>query len=282
MGSRYNKAYQPVKESDTKTYKSWKEECNSRDSTQPTIVELPKETWTGQLNDEGRPEGAGVYTYVNATLLKYEGEMKNGRREGQGTLYYKDGSKIEGEWKNGQANGKCRAFSKGGLFYEGNLKDSAQDGHGIYYYNNGDKYEGIFKNKNKHGYGIYYYTNGNRYEGNWQDNEEEGHGVFYWPDGSTYDGDFEAGQRDGFGILTVISPTTKEVTGRYEGKWKDGKKHGEGLATNYFSNGSVEICRGTWKNGKRHGYCKVEVIENGQREVFFEGFYEDGYAVRKS
>ena len=32
---------------------------------------------------------------------KYDGEMKGGKKNGQGTSTYKDGTRYEGEWKNG-------------------------------------------------------------------------------------------------------------------------------------------------------------------------------------
>ena len=44
-------------------------------------------------------EGTGIY-YWN-TGEKYEGQWKNDKRNGQGTLYDKDGNvKLEGEWNN--------------------------------------------------------------------------------------------------------------------------------------------------------------------------------------
>jgi len=44
-------------------------------------------------------EGFGKYTYLDGE--KYEGEWKNGKRNGQGTFTYPDGSKYIGEWRNG-------------------------------------------------------------------------------------------------------------------------------------------------------------------------------------
>ena len=32
----------------------------------------------------------------------YEGEFKNGNRDGYGTYTFADGTKIEGQWKNGR------------------------------------------------------------------------------------------------------------------------------------------------------------------------------------
>ena len=48
---------------------------------------------------------------------KYIGQLKEGIREGRGTIYWENGDKYEGEWKNDKNHGK-----------------------GIYYYNAGDRY----------------------------------------------------------------------------------------------------------------------------------------------
>lgn len=48
--------------------------------------------------------------------------------------------------------------------------------------------------------------------------KKEGHGIFYWPDGR-----------------------------KYEGKWKNGKQHGEGTYTS--SSGKIKL--GIWDEGKR-------------------------------
>jgi antitoxin component YwqK of YwqJK toxin-antitoxin module len=42
---------------------------------------------------------------------RYEGEFKNGRTEGQGTRFYKNGNVLSGEWKNDKPHGRA-------LFYK--------------------------------------------------------------------------------------------------------------------------------------------------------------------
>ena len=82
---------------------------------------------------------------------KYEGEFKNGKREGKGIMYYNSGNRYEGEFKNGKFEGR-----------------------GIYYYRDGDRYEGEYKNGKKDGKGIYYYNNGDREMGDYANGEEVG------------------------------------------------------------------------------------------------------------
>ena len=42
----------------------------------------------------------------NSSGSKYEGQLKNGKRQGHGVLTYSNGNKYEGEWKNGLQEGR--------------------------------------------------------------------------------------------------------------------------------------------------------------------------------
>ena len=85
---------------------------------------------------------------------RYEGEWKDGQRNGKGIYHYADGSRYEGEWKDGQINGK-----------------------GIYYYEDGTRYEGEWKDAQRNGKGIFHYASGSRYEGEWKDGQINGKGI---------------------------------------------------------------------------------------------------------
>ena len=74
---------------------------------------------------------------------KYEGEFKNGKKDGKGTMTYKNGYIYIGEWKNGYKHGKgVYINSKSQDKFEGEFKNGKADGKGQALYNNGDKYEG--------------------------------------------------------------------------------------------------------------------------------------------
>ena len=95
---------------------------------------------------------------------KYEGELKNGLKEGKGIMYYKNGNKYDGEWKNGLKEGKGIMYYKNGNKYDGEWKNDIIEGKGIYY-SNENKFEGEWKNDLKEGFGLIYYNNGNIYIG---------------------------------------------------------------------------------------------------------------------
>jgi hypothetical protein len=78
----------------------------------------------------------------NCSNGTYEGEMKNGKREGHGKFFFLNGDLYEGEFKN-------------------NCKDKK----GKYTYSNQDVYEGEFKKGEIHGKGKYTYVEGDVYEG---------------------------------------------------------------------------------------------------------------------
>jgi hypothetical protein len=47
-------------------------------------------------------EGQGTYRYASGA--KYVGEFANGKGEGIGICYWKDGSRYDGEWKAGSTS----------------------------------------------------------------------------------------------------------------------------------------------------------------------------------
>jgi len=148
---------------------------------------------------------------------KYEGQWKDGKQHGSGTLTYADGSKYEGQWKDDKQHGSGTLTFANGDKYEGQWKDDKQHGSGTYIFADGEKYEGQWKDDKKHGSGTYTFASGNKYEGQWKDDKKHGSGTFTYADGS-----------------------------KYEGQWKDGKQHGSGTFT--YADGSKKIVE--FKNDK--------------------------------
>ena len=61
-----------------------------------------KGVYVGDLKD-GKRHGQGKLTFSDGR--KYEGEYRDDKRHGQGTEIYSDGSSYEGEWKDGKRHG---------------------------------------------------------------------------------------------------------------------------------------------------------------------------------
>ena len=120
------------------------------------------------------------------TQPKYQGQVKDGKPNGLGVLFYTKGVKYIGEWKNGE-------FIEGtmtkpdGSFYVGEYKDGIPNGQGTHTFGKGDfkgdKYEGEYKDGIPNGQGTYTSSNGEKYEGEWKD-EKPWNGTYYDKDGN--------------------------------------------------------------------------------------------------
>ncbi len=68
--------------------------------------------------------------------------------------------------------------------------------------------------------------------------------TYTYPDGTKYDGEWKDNKRHGHGILTRPDGT------KYVGEWAENKPHGQGV----LITAEGMIYTGEWKNGKRNGY----------------------------
>jgi hypothetical protein len=99
----------------------------------------------------------GTFTVAG---IKYVGEFKDDKFNGQGTYTFTNGDKYVGEWKDGKANGQGMYTFVNGYKYVGEFKDDKRNGLGTATLANGDKYVGEWKDGNYHGQGIEYRADG--------------------------------------------------------------------------------------------------------------------------
>lgn len=83
-----------------------------------------------------------------------------------------------------------------------------------------------------------------------------------------YCGYFLEGKRNGFGVL-FNNFDGDEFFKVYNGNWKNGKPHGEGIV--YYPNGSTFL-KGTWNRGKCTGSC---LIFNQQNDLVYNGSWDE-------
>jgi hypothetical protein len=230
--------------------------------------------------------------------IRYEGEFKDGRFNGQGTMIFLDsskwaGDKYIGEFKNDYRNGKGRYEYSHGSVFEGSYLKNKENGFGTYTWPNGHKYSGEFKNGYRQGLGTYFYSDGEWSKGYWDKDELHGTAYYYFDSSACYYGNWIRGIRtgkgvfldtglvytgelknnvfNGYGEITFLG--TNEFTGNYYvGGFKNDFFDGEGIYTD--KNGNIEM--GIWANGefvsalelelKRPQYEKnhtvVEMIDN--------------------
>ena len=108
----------------------------------------------------------------------YVGDLKDGKRHGQGTLTFSDGRKYEGEYRDDKRHGQGTETYSDGSSYEGEWKDGKRHGQGTLTKPNGDKYVGEFKDGKQDSQGTETYSDGSSYEGEWKDGYRTGQGTF--------------------------------------------------------------------------------------------------------
>ncbi len=114
------------------------EQSTIKENSKNTISERKNVTkilangkYIGTINKEGKFDGKGIFYFKNGDI--YEGDYKNGFREGYGTYKYANGEKFEGDFIKGKADGFGIVYYKNGYYYKGNWKNDLKEGKGEYY-----------------------------------------------------------------------------------------------------------------------------------------------------
>ena len=217
------------------------------------------------------------YTLGGNTLI-FEGEFKNGKKNGKGTEYINGGKKqksFEGTYLNGKRHGK-------GIEYDpwGNIKFKGE-------YSNGYKIEGKDYYSNgklkfkleKNGIGKEYHKNGKlSFKGKFINGKKNGKGKNYHENGKFYyEGEYKDGLLNGY-----VKEYDDEGKLIFEGEYKDDKRW-KGRADDEFFNGEYldgEYWNGTfyeyeYTNSSRILYSMIEYI-NGEQKRNYLGGKEDG------
>ena len=110
--------------------------------------------------EQNLPQGRGCFFYNgsnNGEGLKWIGYFDKGEKGGFGKLYNDEGRLIyEGEYKNGLRNGEGTYYYAQGLRYEGDFVNGLREGNGVFYWEDGTRWEGPFKNNEMNGEGKFY------------------------------------------------------------------------------------------------------------------------------
>lgn len=208
----------------------------------------------------GKADGNGCMKYVNGEI--FNGEFKNDLPNGQGIIMTKSGHKYSGDFKDGHICGKMIVNYKNGDIFNGEFDEKGNKIRGLFLYVNGEKFEGEFASNGNRINGIYTFKNGNTYTGKYNDKGQiHGKGI-HNHFGDVFKGDFKNGQIDGRGIMKYSNGDV------YQGEMKCSNKSGAGNYT--FKNGSQ--CVGFWKdNHPLHitwiTQTKEEVIQVDEKKI---------------
>ena len=78
-------------------------------------------------------EGTGfVIEYNDYVSLIFEGDYKNGERNGKGKEFSNDKIIFQGEYLNGERNGKAKEYQNKKLIFEGEYMKGKRNGYGKY------------------------------------------------------------------------------------------------------------------------------------------------------
>ena len=91
----------------------------------------------------------------------YTGEFNNNKKEGYGTITWKDGNKYQGEFKNNQLYGYGIIEFPGQKYYQGEIKNGRMDGFGEFFWKDDKRYIGNYKNDKRNGFGIFIFKSNN-------------------------------------------------------------------------------------------------------------------------
>lgn len=111
----------------------------------PYYFEGETYVWDGGSKN-GKAHGIGkvVKSYNGEIVSTYEGEYKNGQRDGRGRLTSKSGTVIEGTFVKGQMIGEGTMETEDGHFYSGHFVNNTMHGVGKLKLANGSSFEGWF------------------------------------------------------------------------------------------------------------------------------------------
>ena len=212
--------------------------------------------WSGGCVD-GKASGSGRLVWRGSYGESvYEGEYRDGKKNGRGSQTWAGGQIYEGEWRNGKRHGLGTMTWANGQRYEGEWRDHLPNGQGICIdaeVRDGDmayahRYEGSWRDGNRHGDGTA--TQAIKF------NAEKDNGV--WVSHTRYVGEFREGNLHGTvryyrGDNTDAHNDWTHHQGswriRYEGEYRDGEAHGKWT---FFEKDGVRH-QGTWKDGETQG-----------------------------
>ena len=186
---------------------NWKDDKKNGYGTYKYKQESSYESYTGDWV-MGKMTGNGIFIYKNGN--KYIGELADNYFNGEGIMYYADGTSKTGIWENDK-------FIKTNEIKTGCISGNCTDGFGTYVTEKGDKYVGTFSNGYYSGRGNYTFAAGDVYEGEFKNGNYEGQGTYSFITGEKYIGEFKNGTYDGIGTIYYANGTSKS------GLWKKGK-----------------------------------------------------------
>ena len=167
------------------------------------VVEYSRRRWPkGKTATKDEGEVREVENYESKEGGIYTGTLKNGKRNGKGTLKLSNKDEYIGEWCNDEFEGKGKLIRANKDVLEGTWLAGKLNGEGKIKLSNGYKLEAIFVNGEAQGKGKEIDENGTIYEGDFLEGKRHGKGIMRFKGGRVYEGQFKDGVPHDKGKLT--------------------------------------------------------------------------------
>ena len=174
---------------------------------------------------------------------------------------------YEGEWKNGKRDGLGIYIKKNAAKFIGYFIEDYVNGFGKLTDGNGDEYIGYWIKSMANGIGIYSRKRIISYKGWWKDDKQNKFGIEVWPK-LDFIGDYSNGVKEGYGIMNIKD-------GIYEGEMKGGNFNGIGK----FMFNDKRRYEGEFKNNKMDGFGILYLPGNKIFVGHFKDDLQDGFGV---
>ena len=174
---------------------------------------------------------------------------------------------YEGEWKNGKRDGLGIYIKKNSAKFIGYFFQDFAKGFGKLTNGNGDEYLGYWDYSQANGIGIYTRKKIISYKGWWKNDKQDKFGIEQWPK-LEFVGDYSEGVKEGYGIMNIKD-------GIYEGQMKGGNFNGIGK----FVFNDKRRYEGEFVNNKMEGYGILYFPGNKIFVGHFKDDLQDGFGV---
>jgi hypothetical protein len=270
------------------------------------FIQVPKGSFAGfhykgQVDDKGCPHGKGElkgkdqngykiwiqgdFSHCEADgnvkakiegLGRYEGEMKNSKRHGTGSLFYEDHGVYHGAWSYNLKHGIGSMSYPNGEVEQGQFVNDRLNGYGIRFIMDKYVYFGEFVNGSPSGIGyVRRYDTDRKYVGKWEKDSKdktlklEGLSCISYPDGKTiqYLGQLKKGKPAGW-----LAEQSENGKTRFIGNVKNGIA--AGMSYIRFGNNNEQEFLGELKAGLPHG---VGYLNSENKDSQYLGFFEENH-----
>jgi len=178
-----------------------KEKCLEGDckNGKGVLIKPDGTRYEGEFKDD-LPNGKGIFiypkkeaakkgTYTFRNSGKYEGDVKQGIKQGRGTFTFITGTKYVGQFEDDKMKKGLLTMSNGTV-YEGEFDNDMPSGNGTVIFSDGRKYAGEIKTNNISGNGEMTFPDGRKYVGMFHANKMQGQGIMTYSDGKKEEGIF--------------------------------------------------------------------------------------------